>query len=120
MGYVVKDDEVAILLKPVYDEDGNWTFEIKTGMSMGSAVGNNEEAGRSLMLAAINMAASLAYLQMYPDFEEELEDLRHDMLAELFPEIYAQAMAEVNEEMKYEKEGNVIKLNAWTKTQGNA
>ena len=120
MGYVVKDDEIAILLKPVFDEEGNWTFEIKTGMTMGKGVGEHEQAGRALMLAAINMSASLAYLQMYPDFEDELEDLRHEMLAELFPEIYAEAVAEVDKEMQYEKEGNVIKLNAWTKTQGNA
>lgn len=120
MGYIVKDDEIAILLKPVFDEEGNWTFEIKTGITMGVDVGDLKEAGQALMLAAINMSASLAYLQMYPDFEEELEELRHEMLAELFPEIYAEAKAQVDEEMKYEKDGNVIKLNVWTKTQGNA
>ena len=120
MGYTVKDDEVAILVKPVFDEDGNWTYELRTGMTIGSGVGNHEQAGRAAMLAAINMSAALAYMQLYPDFEDELDDLRHDMLSELFPEIYAEAMEEVEQEMKYEKDGNIIKLNAWTKTQGNA
>ena len=120
MGYVVKDDEVAILVKPVFDDEGNWTFEIKTGMTMGKHVGNDPKVGRAVMMAAINMSAALAYMQIYPDFEDELDDLRHEMLAELFPEMYAEALAEVDKEMEYETDGNVIKLNAWTKTQGNA
>ena len=120
MAYKVKDNEVAILIKPVFDDNGDWTHHIQTGMAMGKKIGDDPKIGQAMIRAAVNMSAALAYMQMYPDFEDELEDIRHDMLSDLFPDIYAEAVAAVDKEMGYEKEDNIIKLNAWTKTQGNA
>jgi len=119
--YKVKDDEVAVVIKPVLDDDGKWTYELKTGITFGNELEKHTgEAGHAMLDAAISMAAALAYIQDYPDMLDMLDDYKHDMLAEIFPDQYAQAMAEQEAEEGYEKEDNVIRLNRWTKTQGNA
>lgn len=119
--YTVKDDEVAVVIKPVLDNDGTWTYELKTGITFGNELEKyTGEAGHAMLDAAISMAAALAYIQDYPDILDMLDDYKHDMLAEIFPDQYAQAMAEQEAEDGYEKEDNVIRLNRWTKTQGNA
>lgn len=119
--YKVKDDEVAVVIKPVLDDDGNWNYELKTGITFGNELEKyTGEAGHAMLDAAISMAAALAYIQDYPDMLDMLDDYKHDMLAEIFPDQYAQVMAEQEAEEGYEKEDNVIRLNRWTKTQGNA
>lgn len=119
--YTVKADEVAVVIKPVLDDDGKWTYELKTGITFGNELEKyTGEAGHAMLDAAISMAAALAYIQDYPDMLDMLDDYKHDMLAEIFPDQYAQAMAEQEAEEGYEKEDNVIRLNRWTKTQGNA
>ncbi len=120
MPYTIKDDEIAILVKPTFDEDGNWTQEVRTGMVMGKAIGENELAGRAAMISALNMAATLMYLDENPEFEYELSEIRQNMIAEMFPDLYAEALAQIEEEEGYTKDGNVLTLNAWTKTEGNA
>ena len=119
--YRVKNDEAAIIIKPVFDDKGNWTYELKTGITFGNELEKyTGEAGHAMLDAAISMAACLAYIQDYPEFLEMLDEYKHDMLAEVFPEQYAEAVAEQKAEEGYEKEDNVIRLNKWTKTQGNA
>ena len=119
--YRVKNDEVAIIIKPVIGSDGKWTYELKTGIAFGNRLDKYEDqAGHAMLDAAISMSAALAYIQDYPEFLEMLDEYKHDMLAEVFPEQYAEAVAEQKAEEGYEKEDNVIRLNKWTKTQGNA
>jgi len=119
--YRVKSDEVAIVIKPVIDRDGEWTYELKTGITFGSNLDKyDQEVGHAMIDAAITMSAALAYIQDYPELLDMLDDYKHEMLSEVFPEQYAEAVADVEAEEGYEKEDNVIRLNAWTKTQGNA
>jgi len=118
--YTVQEDEVAIVIKPIFDKDGNWTFELKTGISFGAKLADHEEAGRAALNAAISMAACLPFMQDFPEIEDELDDYKHDMLSEIFPDAYKATLEEIEEEEGYESEGNVIRLNRWTKTQGNA
>ena len=117
-GYALSTDEVAIIIKP--KEVKGDMVGVDVGLVIGKDVGKDEEVGRIAVMAAINMAASIAYLDTYPDFEEELSYFREALLKEMYPDFYAEALAEVEREEGYSKEGNVIKLNAWTKTQGNA
>ena len=120
--YTVKKDEVAVVIAPVMDSNGVWTYELKTGITFsGEDLAKlPDESGHAMLDAAISMAAALAYIQDYPDVLDELEEYKHDMLAEVFPEQYAKVMAEQEDDEGYEKEDNVIRLNRWTKTQGNA
>lgn len=123
MSYEVKDDEVAVIVKPVMDEDGNWTLELATGLAFGAVIDAPMPAAHAAFDAALSMAASLTFLADYPEFEEELVEYKQEMLKDIFPEQYAAAEREITDEEKeevYSKKGNVYTLNAFTKTQGNA
>lgn len=123
MSYKIKDDEVAVIVKPVMDEDGNWTLELATGLAFGAISSAPMPAAHAAFDAALSMAASLTFLSEYPEFEEELVEYKQVMLKDIFPEQYAAAEREISEEEKkdlYSKKGNVYTLNAFTKTQGNA
>ena len=122
MGYELNDDEMAVVLKPMYDDEGN-LMSFKTGLALGVSVGDSEVVGQLMMDAALNMAASLIYTQDYPEFEDVLDEYKAEMLQQMFPEKWAEAEAEVEAEERAAKEAysnNVINLKWWTKTQGNA
>jgi hypothetical protein len=123
MSYEVKDDEVAVIVKPVMDEEGKWTLELATGLAFGEISAAPMPAAHAAFEAALSMAASLTFLADYPEFEEELIEYKQEMLKDIFPEQYAAAEKEISDAEKeevYSKKGNVYTLNAFTKTQGNA
>ena len=122
MGYELNKDEMAVVLKPQYDDKGE-LMSFRTGLALGGSVGDNELEGQLMMDAALSMAAVLMYLQEYPDFEDILDDYKAEMLQQMYPEKWAEAEAEVEAEEQAAKEansGNVVDLKWWTKTQGNA
>ena len=123
MSYKVKDDEVAVIVKPVMDEDGNWTLELATGLAFVEVINAPMPAAHAAFEAALSMAASLTFLTDYPEFGEELVEYKQEMLKDIFPEQYAAAEKELSDAEKeevYSKKGNVYTLNAFTKTQGSA
>jgi len=115
MGYELKDDEMAVVLKPVFKN--GYLESFRTGLAIGNTAGENQEVGQVQMDAALSMAAVLMYCSDYPEFEEVLADYKSDLLKEIFPEQWAEAEREVTQEEGYR---NVIRLDAWTKTEGNA
>lgn len=122
MGYELNEDEMAVVIKPMYDDYGN-LISFKTGLAIGSSVGKDEVIGKLMMDAALNMAASLVYTEEYPEFEDVLDEYKAEMLQQMFPEKWAEAEAEVEAEEQAAKEAysdNVVNLKWWTKTQGNA
>ena len=119
MTYRVKDDEVVILIKPILDDDGLWDWELKTGIFIGKELATvNEAAGRAALDAAVSMAAVLGFIKDYPDFVDELTEYKEDILQDMFPEQYAAAVRDTDD--SYTTDDNVIRLNRWTKTEGNA
>lgn len=119
MSYTLKDDEIAIVLQPIMGEDGILD-SIRTGLALGDEAGSDEQTGQTLMDAALAMAAVMQYCQDYPEFEYILDEYKAKLVKEMFPEQYAQAEAEIEAEEGYTSEGNVLTLNAWTKTEGSA
>lgn len=122
MGYEVKGNEVAIIVAPQYDEDGSWNGVLTTGMIIGGTI-QESLAGSETINAALTMAAGLIYADMYPDFEDDIEDIKVGIVKDLFPDQYEQTIQELadeEEQKSYKKQGNVLSLNAWTKTKGNA
>jgi hypothetical protein len=93
MGYTLNDDEVAIIIKPEYGEDGEWNNIISTGIVISQEVPNGM-AGAEMLQAAMLMSAAFMYNDEYPDF--------------------------IDTKPVYKKEGNVLTLNAKTKTVGSA
>lgn len=110
--------EIAVVLKPVVDDDGDWTGAVATVLAFG------EEYCAEGMHEALNIAITLAsvpqMLEDNPDIEDLLEDYKVELLKETFPEAWAEANEELTEQENEEPTGNVVQLNRWTRTQGSA
>ena len=118
MGYEVKDGDVAVVISPELDEDGQWTGVLKTGLVFGES--QHPLAMRSAMDYALTMAASSDVLEEYPELMDYFDEARHRVLKDMFPTQYAESELAVEKELEYTKEGNIIKLTKWTKTLGEA
>lgn len=117
MGYRIKPGEIALVVKPV-EHEGEWTGELHTGLIFGPE--HLEEGMRHALEHIITMAATQRFIEDFPEFLEDYEYYKAELLKEIFPEAYAEAERELEEENKIEREGNVIKLSWWTETKGNA
>ena len=118
MGHEIEDGEVAIVIKPELDENGEWDGALKTGLVFG---GNKHPmAMRAAMDLAMTMAATTNVLDDYPELYDYFDDARVELVKQMFPKAYAETELEIEKEMEYTKEGNVIKLTKWTKTLGEA
>ncbi len=116
MAYEMDEGDIAIILKPIV-EDGQWTGCIKTGIVFGSNPDENAGDGmRAALDEALTMAATQKFLDVYPDAWEDFQEFRNDLLKEMFPEQFAEA----EDELTTTVDGNVITLNRWSKTKGNA
>lgn len=119
MGYKVLPGEIAIILRPVEDDNGEWTGSLSTGLIFGSA--KHEDAMRMALDMAITMAATEQFLEDYPEYIEDYDYYKSAILKEIFPDAHAAAVSQIKEEEQgYKKDGNVIHLTPWTKTEGNA
>lgn len=111
--------QIAIVFSPIRDDkDDSWTGSIHTGLLFG--VEKDPEAMAHAMDMAITFAATQNFLEDNPEFLDEYDYYKEKILEEMFPEQYAATMSEIEEETSYSKQDNVIRLNRWTKTQGNA
>tara|TARA_B100001939_G_C16591282_1_gene466979 strand:+ start:210 stop:566 length:357 start_codon:yes stop_codon:yes gene_type:complete len=118
MAYEVKDGDVAVVISPELDEDGQWTGVLKTGLVFGES--QHPIAMRNAMDYALTMAASSEVLEDYPELMDYFDDARHRILKEMFPKQYAESELAISQEKEYTTDGNVIKLTKWTKTMGEA
>lgn len=114
--YELEKGDIAIILKPEV-EDSQWTGSIKTGIVFGSA--SDETTGDGMRAAldeALTIIASQQFLDMYPEFIQDFDEIKTNLLQEMFPQQYQEAENELTTTV----DGNVIKLNRWSKTKGNA
>ena len=118
MAYEIKDGDIAVVISPDLDENGEWTGILKTGLIFGES--QHPLAMRNAMDYALTMAASSDVLDEYPELHEYFDEARHKILKEMFPKQYAESELEVSKENEYTTDGNVIKLTKWTKTLGEA
>ena len=118
MAYEVKDGDVAVVISPELDEDGQWTGVLKTGLVFGEY--QHPIAMRNAMDYALTMAAAGEVLEDYPELMDYFDDARHRILKEMFPKQYAESELAISQEKEYTTDGNVIKLTKWTKTMGEA
>lgn len=117
MAYEIKPGDIAIVLHPVVEE-GEWNGSINTGLVFGEE--GSEDGMRAALDEALTMAAAQKFLEMYPNAWEDFSDIRHEILQEMFPEQYNQSVAEEDKKWGYEVDDNVLTINRWTKTKGNA
>lgn len=117
MAYEIKPGDVAIILSPL-EEGGTWTGNITTSIAFGKE--HQVEAMRASMDLAITMAAAERFLEECPENIDIFDEIRAELVEELFPEQYAEAEKELEEDEVVQVEGNVYKLNRWSKTKGTA
>ena len=117
MAYEMKPGDVAIVLSPL-EEKGIWTGNIETSIAFGEE--HHVEAMRASMDLAITMAAAERFLEECPENVHIFDEIRAELVEELFPEQYAEAEKELEEDAAVQVDGNIYKLNRWSKTKGTA
>ena len=120
MAYELKDDEVALILKPIkFDRDGNWSGLIATSL----AVGTEDVLGKSILADLVKCATFLStFLDIaheFPDIMEIVEERRDEMLDMLHQDLEEEEKG-LPEIKVRTSSGNVIKFGPTTKTKGNA
>ena len=108
MGHTLRDDELAIVIRPQnYEEDWDGDCSIELVSSKDNPVPNVVMA--HIMNVATMMSAFLDVASEHPDVYDLVEEHRNYLMG-----------IEAEEELEVTREGNVYTLNTWTKTKGNA
>ena len=109
MGHTLRDDELAIVIRPNnYEEDWDGDCSIELVSSPDNPVPNIVMA--HIMNVATMMSAFLDVAAEHPDVYELVEEHRN----------YLMGIEDEEEPLEVTREGNVYRLNTWTKTKGNA
>ena len=107
--YEVKEDEGALVVKPVMEDDGSWSGSIATGIYVSPHLDKNLQS--HLVHVITLMSAFLDWIEAYPDILSEIEDHRNMLMEEFM---------EQKKKPEIIREGNIIRLTQWTKTEGSA
>ena len=109
MAHTLRDDELAIVIRPNnYEEDWDGDCSIELVSSPDNPVPNVVMA--HIMNVATMMSAFLDVAAEHPDVYELVEEHRN----------YLMGIEDEEEPLEVTREGNVYRLNTWTKTKGNA
>lgn len=109
MAHTLRDDELAIVIRPNnYEEDWDGDCSIELVSSPDNPVPNIVMA--HIMNVATMMSAFLDVAAEHPDVYELVEEHRN----------YLMGIEDEEEPLEVTREGNVYRLNTWTKTKGNA
>lgn len=116
MAYTLQDDEIALIIKPT-SQDGT-VVGISTGMVMGKNIYTLGTVGGMCIDTALTMAAAVQAVEEDADLSEYLEDYKVAIVKDMFPEEYESVLKE--HALEDVDETNVVRLNKWTQTKGNA
>ena len=115
MSYTLEDDEVGIILRPLYPKGKDtWEGDVSTNIVMAGKANKIESDVKYDLLNIITlMSTFLDYVHQNPDVLEDVENYRDYLFEQTFQEDLKQAYTT-------EEGSNVVKLNIFTKTRGNA
>jgi len=112
MSYTLLDDEMALIVRPVMQDD-EWTGHIETGIAA-SETTSIEKSTQSTMVHYITlMAAFLSWANDNPEALDEVIAYRDALMEEVDG-------WEIDDAPDPPEGDNIIILNRWTKTEGNA
>lgn len=112
MGHDLDDDEIAIVISPVnYDNPDKWLGETNVSIAISPEHNLPEPIINGIVDIATMMSAFLDIANEHPDIYEMVRDHRNYLIS---------LEQEEEEKPVVIKEGNVYRLNRWTKTKGNA
>lgn len=118
MGYTLKDDEFALIIKPRMRRSGDWTGEVSMGMTFDPENGLPKEVQMSVVNIITVLSVVLDYLSENEDIQDEVIEYRNMVFSEA--EDDEEDVANINESPRYSKSGNIFKLTRSTKTEGSA
>lgn len=119
MPYELDDDEFAIIIRPIdyTEEDGSdWQGNVETAIGMSDTCTIPVFISQHVMDIATMMSTFLDVAADHPDIYALVQQRRDKLL-----EVYGDE--DVPEQIKrptVEKDGNVYRLDFWTKTKGEA
>ena len=120
MPYELEDDEFAIIIQPINweEEDGSdWQGDVTTAIGMSDTSVLPDFIARHVVDIATMMSTFLDVAADHPEIFALVQQRRDKLL-----EIY-ESEEDTPDSVKrpsVEVDGNVYKLDAWTKTKGNA
>lgn len=118
MPYEMKDDEFAIIIKPVgyTEKDGNdWDGDVHTSIVLTKDTTIPNLVAAHIMNIATMMTTFLDVAADYPDIYDIVEERRDELMG-----LEDDDFEDETETVEYERDGNVLRLSRWSKTEGNA
>ena len=112
MVFQLDDDEVALVIKPLYEANGEWEGDVATGVAMNETISLDLNIQRGM----VNIITLMTSFLSYSDDKEELVDEVIKWREKLFAELDESPFAEY----ETDKDSNVITLTKFTKTKGSA
>jgi len=112
MRYELEDDEIALVIKPLYEANGDREGDVATSVAMNETIRLDLNIQRGM----VNIITLMTSFLSYSDDKEELVDEVIKWREKLFAELDESPFAEY----ETDKDSNVITLTKLTKTKGNA
>ena len=112
MVFQLDDDEMALVIKPLYEANGEWEGDVATGVAMNETINLDLNIQRGM----VNIITLMTSFLSYSDDKEELVDEVIKWREKLFAELDESPFAEY----ETDKDSNVITLTKFTKTKGSA
>jgi hypothetical protein len=116
MAYELKPEDVALVIRPIMEEDGSWDGNISTSVALDPTSPLSDEQMNTLLDVVTVMSAFLDWSRYNPTVAEAVRDHR-DRLMDAMDD-------EEDDQLEIDFEGedsdNVVSLTKWSKTLGNA
>lgn len=112
MRYELEDDEVALVIKPLYEANGEWEGDVATGVAKNETISLDINIQRGM----VNIITLMTSFLSYSDDKEELVDEVLKWRDKLFEDLDESPFAEY----ETDKDSNIITLTKFTKTKGSA
>ena len=106
------DDEMALVIKPLYEANGEWEGDVATGVAMNETINLDLNIQRGM----VNIITLMTSFLSYSDDKEELVDEVIKWREKLFAELEESPFADY----ETDENSNVITLTKFTKTKGSA
>ena len=110
--FQLDDDEMALVIKPLYEANGEWEGDVATGVAMNETINLDLNIQRGM----VNIITLMTSFLSYSDDKEELVDEVIKWREKLFAELEESPFADY----ETDENSNVITLTKFTKTKGSA
>ena len=115
MSYKIEGNEVAFILKPLeYDKNGDWTGELSTGIALHPDNTLNK-TDLAQMINLVTLLGAFLEVSQWDDYVYDTVEAERNRLIDLD----MQEQSDIYEEVEGTG-GKVLRLTAFTKTQGIA